>query len=94
MNTIWIVMPILLVLMFLLGTGLSMDAFSNVARHPRAVLVGLTGQIILLPAIAFALAWALDFSPVYFLYCCCSCGWRSGSSLPTETPKNAYISFS
>ncbi|MBE6309097.1 MAG: hypothetical protein E7087_07360 [Bacteroidales bacterium] len=39
MNTIWIVIPILLVLMFLLGTELNKEAFVNVARHPKAVIM-------------------------------------------------------
>ena len=55
MNTIWIVMPILIVLMFLLGIDLNREAFANVAKQPKAVLLGLAGQIILLPLIAFAI---------------------------------------
>ena len=81
MNTIWIVMPILLVLMFLLGTELTLDAFRNVARNPRAVLIGLAGQLFFLPAIAFVLAWALNLPPVYFmglvLVACCPGGSSS-----------------
>ena len=81
MNTIWIVMPILIVLMFLLGTELNKEAFINVARHPKAVILGMTGQIILLPLIAFTLAWALDLPPVYFmglvLIACCPGGSSS-----------------
>lgn len=81
MNTIWIVMPILIVLMFLLGTELNKDAFVNVARHPKAVALGMTGQIVLLPAIAFALAWLLEVPPVYFmglvLIACCPGGSSS-----------------
>lgn len=81
MNTIWIVMPILIVLMFLLGTELNKEAFVNVARHPKAVTLGMTGQIILLPAIAFALAWLLEVPPVYFmglvLIACCPGGSSS-----------------
>ena len=81
MNTIWIVMPILIVLMFLLGTELNKEAFVNVARHPKAVALGMTGQIILLPAIAFALAWLLEVPPVYFmglvLIACCPGGSSS-----------------
>ena len=34
MNTIWIVMPILVVLMFLLGMELSKKAFTDIARNP------------------------------------------------------------
>lgn len=40
MNTIWIVMPILIALMFLLGTELNKEAFANVARNPKAVILG------------------------------------------------------
>ena len=81
MNPVWIVMPILLVLMFLLGTELDRKAFENVARNPRAVFAGMTGQIILLPLIAFGIAWALDLPPVYFmgliLIACCPGGSSS-----------------
>ena len=81
MNTVWIVMPILLVLMFLLGTELDRKAFENVAHNPRAVFAGMTGQIILLPLIAFGIAWVLDLPPVYFmgliLIACCPGGSSS-----------------
>ena len=81
MNTIWIVMPILIVLMFLLGIDLDRKAFSGVARNPKAVMLGLVGQIILLPLIAFAVAWALKLPPVYFmglvLVACCPGGSSS-----------------
>ena len=81
MNTIWIVMPILIVLMFLLGTELNKEAFINVARHPKAVLLGMVGQIILLPLIAFRLTWTLNLPPVYFmglvLIACCPGGSSS-----------------
>ena len=81
MNTIWIVMPILIVLMFLLGTELNKEAFVNVTRNPKAVLLGMTGQLVLLPAIAFILAWLLDIPAVYFmglvLIACCPGGSSS-----------------
>ena len=81
MNTIWIVMPILIVLMFLLGIDLNREAFANVAKQPKAVLLGLVGQIILLPLIAFAIAWALKLPPIYFmglvLVACCPGGSSS-----------------
>lgn len=81
MDTVWIVMPILIVLMFLLGTDLNKKSFTDVARNPRAVLIGMIGQIILLPLIAFALAWALKLPPVYFmgivLIACCPGGSSS-----------------
>lgn len=78
---IWIVMPILIVLMFLLGTDLNKKSFIDVLRNPRAVIIGMTGQLILLPAIAFLLAWALKLPPVYFmgivLIACCPGGSSS-----------------
>ena len=74
-------MPILLVLMFLLGTDLHKQAFTNVARNPKAVLVGMVGQLVLLPLIAFGIAWVLDLPPVYFmglvLVACCPGGSSS-----------------
>lgn len=81
MNTIWIVMPILIVLMFLLGTDLDKNAFRNVAKNPMGVAIGLTGQLIILPVVAFAVAWLLDLPPVYFmglvLVACCPGGSSS-----------------
>lgn len=81
MNTIWIVIPVLLVLMFLLGTDLHKEAFANVARNPRAVLAGMTGQLLFLPLIAIGVAWALNLPPVYFmglvLVACCPGGSSS-----------------
>ena len=78
---IWIVMPILIVLMFLLGTDLNRESFTNVARNPRAVIVGMIGQLILLPVIAFVLAYVLKLPPVYFmgivLIACCPGGSSS-----------------
>jgi len=44
------------VIMFGLGLGLGREDFQRVARYPRAVLVGLTLQIAVLPWAAFALA--------------------------------------
>ena len=81
MNTIWIVMPILIVLMFLLGIDLDRTAFAGVRRQPKAVLLGMLGQIVLLPIIAFGVAWALNLPPVYFmglvLVACCPGGSSS-----------------
>lgn len=81
MNTIWIVLPILILLMFLLGTELSKDSFTGIVRHPGKVLLGLFGQIILLPVVAFVIAWMLKLPPVYFmglvLVACCPGGSSS-----------------
>ena len=81
MNTIWIVMPILVVLMFLLGMSLTTKAFADIAKNPKAVLLGMVGQIIALPLLAFGLAVVLKLPPVYFmglmLVACCPGGSSS-----------------
>ena len=81
MNTIWIVMPILIVLMFMLGIDMNKKAFTDIVNNPRAVLLGMIGQIIVLPAIAFAIAWLLKLPPIYFmglvLVACCPGGSSS-----------------
>lgn len=81
MNTIWIVMPVLIILMFLLGLDLNKKAFVDIAENPKAVLLGMIGQIVVLPLVAFALAWILDLPPVYFmglvLIACCPGGTSS-----------------
>lgn len=81
MNTIWIVMPILIVLMFLLGIDLNKKAFLDVVKKTKAVVLGLIGQIVLLPMLAFAVAWVLDLPAVYFmglvLVACCPGGSSS-----------------
>ena len=74
-------MPILIVLMFLLGIDLSREAFANVTRNLKAVLLGMVGQIVLLPLIAFGVAWVLKLPPIYFmglvLVACCPGGSSS-----------------
>ena len=59
MNTIFIVLPILTLLMFDLGLALQPADFRLIAERPKPVLIGLFGQIILLPLIA----WAIIHSP-------------------------------
>ncbi|MDE7388846.1 MAG: bile acid:sodium symporter family protein [Muribaculaceae bacterium] len=60
MNPVLIVIPILTILMFDLGLTLRVPDFSLLMKQPRPVLVGLAGQIICLPAIAWLLIWAFD----------------------------------
>ena len=51
MNTIFIVLPILTLLMFDLGLELKPADFKLIAERPKPVIIGLAGQIILLPLI-------------------------------------------
>lgn len=67
MNLILIVIPILIILMFDLGLGLKLSAFRELVKSPKSVLLGLTGQIILLPLVAFALGSLFNLEPLFFL---------------------------
>ena len=81
MNTIWIVLPILTLLMFDLGLALRFEDFGKVFRHPWPIAVALVGQLVFLPAIALGLAYLLKLPPVFFiglvLIACCPGGSSS-----------------
>lgn len=81
MNTIWIVLPILTLLMFDLGLTLRFEDFGKVFKHPWPIAVALVGQLLLLPLIALGLAWAFKLTPVFFigliLIACCPGGSSS-----------------
>lgn len=60
MNAILIVLPILTILMFDLGLTLKPQDFKLIGQRPKPVLIGLIGQIILLPLIAWAIIEVLS----------------------------------
>ena len=67
--------------MFDLGLTLQLRDFGLVLGQPRAVGVALFGQIVLLPLLAFVLAWAFSLPPLMFvgvvLIACCPGGSSS-----------------
>lgn len=81
MNSIFIVLPILTLLMFDLGLTLRPSDFVLIAKRPRAVFVGLFGQLVLLPLIAYAIASLFSLPPIFFigvmLIACCPGGSSS-----------------
>lgn len=81
MNTIWIVLPILILLMFQLGMELDGASFLRVLKRPLPVLVGLVGQLLLLPLLAFVIGCWFHLPPVFFiglmLIACCPGGSSS-----------------
>ncbi|MBR3286107.1 MAG: bile acid:sodium symporter family protein [Bacteroidales bacterium] len=81
MNTIWIVLPILTLLIFDLGLALRVEDFGKVFRRPWPIAVALFGQLVLLPAIALGLAYLFRLPPVFFiglvLIACCPGGSSS-----------------
>ncbi|QCX26863.1 bile acid:sodium symporter family protein [Nocardioides jishulii] len=52
------------IIMFGLGLDLTVNDFKRVGRHPRAAVIALVCQLLLLPAICFGLVVALDLSPL------------------------------
>ena len=63
-NAITIFLPLsLIVMMFSLGLGLTVEDFTRVVRQPKAFFVGLGAQFVLLPVIAFAICGFFNLSP-------------------------------
>lgn len=81
MNTIWIVLPILTLLMFELGLNLEFEDFKLFKYRPKPVIAGLVGQIIILPALAWLIGWAFKLDPIFLigfvLIACCPGGSSS-----------------
>lgn len=77
-----IVLPLSLFII-MLGVGLSLvvDDFKRVALYPKAVAIGLTNQLLILPLVAFALAFFFSLSPAMavglMLIACCPGGVTS-----------------
>lgn len=67
MNTVFIVMPILCLLMFQLGLGLDFEAFRKVASKPGGLVVGIEGQIVVLPLVAWILGRLFGLDPLFFI---------------------------
>ena len=81
MNTIFIVLPILTILMFDLGLTLSLSDFRMIIQRPKAVVAGLIGQILVLPLLAYILGQIINVETTYLigimLIACCPGGSSS-----------------
>ena len=78
MNAIFIVLPILTLLMFDLGLTLKPQDFKLIAQRPKPVIIGLVGQIILLPLIAWLIIAVLSTFHTFR-----SCPWAENFQLST-----------
>lgn len=59
-----VVLPLSLgFIMFTLGLGLKLSSFTDIAKFPKAFALGLINQIVLLPAVGFAIAVAFGLPP-------------------------------
>ncbi|GAB5527887.1 MAG: bile acid:sodium symporter family protein [Roseivirga sp.] len=58
-----IVAVALMCIMFGMGLSLTVADFNRIVKEPRAVLIGLTNQLLVLPLIGYALVSMLDLTP-------------------------------
>lgn len=75
----------LFLIMMGLGLTLSIDDILRVVIMPKAVLVGLAGQLLLLPLVAFGLAFLLNPAPVIAI------GLILLAACPGGITSNAYV---
>lgn len=78
MNPIFFVLPIIAILTYTLGLSLKLDDFRLLIKRPLPMFVGLFGQLILLPVIAFVIAYYSNLPVIFFvgvvLIACCQGG--------------------
>jgi BASS family bile acid:Na+ symporter len=72
------------IIMFGLGLSLTLGDFARVARHPRAVIIALVCQLVLLPAICFGLVLAFQLPPILAV------GMMMLAASPGGTTANLY----
>lgn len=97
MNSIFIVLPILTLLMFDLGLTLRPQDFLLIAKRPRAVFVGLCGQLALIPLIAWALGGVFGLPPYLYIglmLIACSPGGSSSNIFSKQAGGDVALSVS
>ena len=67
MNTIFIVLPILTILMFQLGLELQVKDFTLLLKRPKPVIVGLVGQLTFLPLLGFLWGFIFGLEETLFI---------------------------
>jgi len=58
-----LITPLIQVIMFGMGTAISVDDFIGVAKMPKGVLIGTLGQFMIMPMMGFTLANVFSFPP-------------------------------
>ncbi len=58
-----LITPLIQIIMFGMGTSMSINDFVAVAKTPKAVVIGVSSQFIIMPALGFTLANLSDFPP-------------------------------
>lgn len=64
-NTDLLISIALAFIMFGIGLSVPVTSFRNIMVYPRAMIIGLSSQMIGLPLLAFAVAWLSGLPPVY-----------------------------
>ena len=58
-----LIVPLLMIIMFGMGTAMSLKDFRGVIKMPRGVLVGIVCQFTIMPFVGFGLAYVFKFPP-------------------------------
>lgn len=58
-----LIIPLIQIIMFGMGTSMSIGDFAEVIKSPKGVLVGVTAQLAIMPMIGYALANMSGFAP-------------------------------
>jgi len=74
----------LAVIMFGLGLTLTLGDFARVAKHPKAVIIALVCQLLILPGVAFGLILLFDLPPILAV------GMMLLAASPGGTTANVY----
>jgi BASS family bile acid:Na+ symporter len=76
-----LIIPLLQVIMFGMGTELSLKDFGNVIRMPRGIIIGVVGHYIIMPLVGFTVANLFNFpneiAAGIILVGCCPSGLAS-----------------
>lgn len=87
-NSHWIVSYILPAFLFMIMLGMGMmlvpDDFRRILKTPKAGVLGLLGQVVLLPLLAFSVAWWMQLSASYAI------GLMLLASCPGGTTSNLF----
>ena len=67
MNPIILVMALLVILTYTIGLNLKKEDFLMLIKKPVPVITGLTGQLLILPLVAFLIAKAFNLEEVFFI---------------------------
>ena len=76
-----LIIPLLQIIMFGMGTELSLKDFANVVKMPRGIIIGVVGHYVIMPLVGFAVANLFNFpkeiAAGIILVGCCPSGLAS-----------------